>query len=102
MIKSIDVLLQSIKERYENLPENDELKESFVSHLESLSQFSCEPFNYDECQNVDFPKEIFVAYAVCHPECGVKEFIVDGSTQRCQLCGGTMFRTEVMKYELAN
>jgi len=97
----IDILLQKIKTRYENLRENDELKDLFISHLKSLSQFQCEPMDYDENPNVNFPEEIYVAYAVCHPECGMKDFIVDGSTQKCQQCGGTMYRTKVVKYKLA-
>jgi len=96
----IDDLLMKIKERFENLPDNDELEESFLAHLKSLSQFDCEPVDYDENPKVDFPNEIHVAYAVCHPECGIKEFIIDGSTQRCQQCGGTMFRTKIAKYNL--
>lgn len=32
-------------------------------------------------------------------ECGVCEFIVDGSTQECQSCGALMFRTDVAEYQ---
>ncbi len=45
-----------------------------------------------------FPESIHVAYAVCHPHCGVREFIVDGSTQECQHCGGHLFRTATHEY----
>jgi hypothetical protein len=47
----------------------------------------------------NFPKAIHIAYAVCHPDCGTEELIVDGSTQLCQRCGRLMFRTEVKEYE---
>lgn len=57
---------------------------------------------YPEVDGIDFPKEIFVAYAVCGKECGNKEFIVDGQTQVCQYCGKLMFRTEVKKYLLGD
>lgn len=53
---------------------------------------------YPNVDEVDFPKEIYIAYAVCGKECGNKEFIVDGQTQVCQYCGKLMFRTEVKKY----
>jgi hypothetical protein len=38
---------------------------------------------------------------VCHPECGAREFIVDGSTQECSHCGGSMFRSDTAEYRLA-
>jgi len=56
--------------------------------------------DYPEISTVDFPQEIYVAYAVCATECGNREFIVDGQSQVCQYCGGLMFRTEVKKYIL--
>jgi hypothetical protein len=56
---------------------------------------------YPEVQDVEFPKEIYVAYAVCPDSCGCREFIVDGSSQVCQYCGKLNFRTEVRKYILA-
>lgn len=49
---------------------------------------------------VAFPETIHVAFAVCANECGKREFIVDGSTQRCQACGQLMFRTDVAEYTL--
>jgi len=55
---------------------------------------------YPEVSNVDFPKDIYIAYAVCGNKCGCREFIVDGSTQVCQYCGKLMFRTEVRKYSI--
>ena|SRR5437667_12575142 len=49
---------------------------------------------------VSFPERLPVAFAVCHPECGAREFIVDGSTQECQQCGANMFPTDVAEYRL--
>lgn len=49
---------------------------------------------------VKFPDEIYVAYAVCCKDCGTTEFIVDGGTQVCEYCGKNMFRTAVKKYKL--
>ena len=50
--------------------------------------------------SINFPCEIYVAYAVCRKECGNNEFISDGETQVCEACGHNMFRTEVRKYVL--
>ncbi|HVJ48756.1 hypothetical protein [Desulfitobacterium sp.] len=55
---------------------------------------------YPDVENIKFPKELYVAHAVCGKECGAREFIVDGQTQVCQHCGKLMFRTEVKKYIL--
>jgi len=57
---------------------------------------------YPEVENVKFPQEIYIAYAVCGKKCGTREFIVDGQTTVCQQCGKLMFRTEVKKYVLAD
>ncbi|MDD7792999.1 MULTISPECIES: hypothetical protein [unclassified Clostridium] len=56
----------------------------------------------EEPEEIKFPKEIYIAYAVCSKQCGNVEFIVDGSSQVCQYCGKMMFRTEVKKYVLRN
>ena len=57
--------------------------------------------DYPEVESVEFPKQIYVAYAVCSKNCGNKEFIVDGQTQVCEYCKKQMFRTEVRKYTLS-
>ena len=51
---------------------------------------------------INFPKEIYIAYAVCGKRCGRTDFIVDGGNQCCDYCGKSMFRTEVRKYILAD
>jgi len=56
--------------------------------------------DYQGAENIEFPKEIYIAYAVCGKQCGNKEFIVDGQTQICEYCHKNMFRTEVKKYIL--
>jgi hypothetical protein len=100
MKETIDSLLCEVKKRYESLPENKEIRNSYIRHLNSLARWYDEPMDYPEVKKVKFPKVIFISYAVCHPECGAREFLVDGSTQRCQKCGGLLFRTEVKKYVL--
>jgi hypothetical protein len=54
--------------------------------------------DYPDVENIDFPEELYIAYAVCNKKCGNREFIVDGQTQVCEYCGKQMFRTEVKKY----
>jgi hypothetical protein len=55
--------------------------------------------NNDE---VVFPPDICISYAVCRKECGAAQFIVDGSTQICENCGGVMLRTVVKRYRVTN
>ena len=53
---------------------------------------------YPAVSEVEFPKDVTIAYAVCSKECGNREFIVDGQTQVCTYCGKLMFRTLTRKY----
>lgn len=49
-----------------------------------------------------FPEQIAIAYAYCDAtnNCDNKQFIVDGQTQVCNKCNGTLFRDEVRNYTL--
>lgn len=71
-----------------------------IAHMRSLARFEADPADYPEPSDVSFPERLHAAFAVCHPECGAREFVVDGSTQECQRCGGRMFRTDVAEYRL--
>ena len=62
---------------------------------------SLEDYPEIDDEQVDFPAEIHIAYAVSTKDCGLREFIVDGSTQICQYCGKMMYRTAVRRYVLA-
>jgi len=64
-----------------------------------LKQFRAQ-YLVEHADSVEFPKEIYIAYAVCKKDCGNREFIVDGDTQVCDICGCQMFRTEIAKYVL--
>ena len=97
MKKDIEDLITGIRHRYEELTEKE--KRAYEKHLASLARFHNEPMDYPDITEIEFPKDIHVAYAVCHPDCGAKEFILDGSTQRCHYCGGEMFRTETRRYK---
>ena len=100
-LPDFDTLFAEIRARYDALPAGSDARADFVAHLRSLARFLDEPMDYPTPSAVAFPEGMAVAYAVCHPECGASEFIVDGSTQECQRCGGLLFRTEVRSYELA-
>jgi len=100
MEENLDKLFDEIRKRYSEF-QNSCYKESLIMHLRALSLWNKEPMDYPDIADPNFPAEIHIAHAVCHPECGVQEFIVDGSTQRCQHCGGLMFRGEVKKYKLS-
>lgn len=57
---------------------------------------------YPRVRSIKFPESIPIAFAVCAMECGNRQFIVDGSTQICDRCGGIMFRTLVRNYDLVH
>ena len=54
-----------------------------------------------DAESIEFPDDIYVAFAVCQKGCGNSEFIVDDSTQICDLCGMAMFRIVPCRYRLA-
>jgi hypothetical protein len=94
----IEILLDSLRKRWNELAGAPFYRQSFLLHLQSLG--SDIEFQACDARKVTFPSRLSVAYAIC--KCGVKEFIVDGSTQECQNCGKLMFRAEVADYQLAN
>jgi hypothetical protein len=94
----LEALFSQIKARFEQIRNGSSQMESFLLHLRALGQWQQEPMDYPEV-TAHFPKTIHIAYAVCHPDCGAMELIVDGSTQECQWCGRSMFRTAVQEYE---
>lgn len=89
--EDIDHLLARIKDRYEQIKDHPCRRESFLLHLESLDHWENAPMDYPDV-TPEFPETVHVAYAVCHPKCGTRELIIDGSTQECQHCGSNMFR----------
>src|SRR5258708_807138 len=94
----LETMISQIRARYAEIRQDSPRMESFLLHLNSLGQWEREPMDYPTV-NAEFPKDIHIAYAVCHPDCGTRELIVDGSTQECQRCGRLMFRTAVQEYE---
>ena len=94
----LEDLISNIKTRYSLIRKGSAQEQSFLAHLRSLGKSERGPMDHPNDVNPEFPESIHVAYAVCHPHCGVKEFIVDGSTQECQHCGGLLFRTASHEY----
>lgn len=94
----VDELLSMIRRQYHEL-KLDKHRIRLAMHLRSLARYHNEPMDYPDITRT-FPDRVYVAFAVCHPECGVEEFIVEGSTQECQYCGGHMFRQETREYSI--
>ena len=101
MAIELEKIFKDIENRYSELNSTCD-KESLIQSLISISRWNNEPMDYPDTTGVEFPDSIHIAHATCHPECGVQEFIVDGSTQRCQRCGSLMFRSEVREYQIRN
>lgn len=99
--EEVDHLLSRIKDRYEQIKHHASKRDRFLLHLESLGRWENEPMDYPN-MTAEFPETVHVAYAVCHPNCGTKELIIDGSTQECQRCGSNMFRVSTKQYGIAN
>ena len=100
MKDGLDSLFKAISRRLNELPEGSCARAAVIAHLKALARFNEEPNDYPKEAKADFPQSVLVAYAVCHPECGCRELIVEGSTQECQRCGSLMFRTESKEYKL--
>jgi len=97
--EEIENLIKDIRSRFEILGPQKCRKESFLAHLRSLGRWEADGGNYPDPGEVTFPENIHISFAVCNQECGIREFIVDGSTQECQRCGDLMFRTDVAEYQ---
>jgi hypothetical protein len=91
-------MFSRIRVRYATIIKNSSRMESFLLHLRSLGEWE-EGRKENPEETAEFPQDIWIAYAVCYPDCGRMEFIVEGSTQECQRCGRLMFRTETQLYE---
>ena len=95
--EELDELLARIKARHDQLKDGSCRMESFLLHVRALGSWEQEPMDYPDIEPV-FPETLPVAWAVCHPDCGCREFIVEGSTQECQHCGRLMFRLSMREY----
>lgn len=98
----LEALIAAVRERHTRFGPDEEGKTRLLDRLRNLARLDEEPLDYDESVTADFLERLPVALAVCHPDCGRREFIVEGSTQACQRCGGSMFRTEKRWYVRVN
>ncbi len=97
----VESLLAAIRQRFSELTDERCQRRLFLNRLRNLARFGAEPMDYPEPDGVELPKEVEVALAVCHPECGNQAFvIVEGGPQGCDCCGGTMLPTEMATYRL--
>lgn len=94
-------MFQGIKKRYSELMGNLTRAERFLDHVRNLSQWENDNHDYPLVP-ARFPERVYLAYAVCHPDCGAEQVIVEGGTQECQRCGRLMFRLESKAYQLAD
>jgi len=88
----LDNLLLAVRQRFSQLTDDDCQRRSFLSRLRALGRFDAEPMDYEEPEDAFLPKELEIAFAVCHPECGNQAFIVlEGGPQCCDRCGEMMY-----------
>ena len=91
-------LLEQIRTRYAELEGSATRQARFLAHVRALGHWENDPMDYPDV-TAEFPEAVQVAFAVCHPDCGRQEFIVEGGTQECQRCGRLMFRNSVQEYK---
>ncbi|MCM2357502.1 MAG: hypothetical protein NDI77_05090 [Geobacteraceae bacterium] len=97
--EELDQLLAALRQRCSELTDDRCQRKVFLKRLKNLVRFGAEPMDYPEPEGVELPKELEVALAVCHPECGNQALVVvEGGPQGCDCCGGTMYPTEVATY----
>ncbi len=97
----VDDLLDAIRRRFSQLTDERCERRLFLNRLRNLARFGDEPMDYPEPVGLELPKEVEIALAVCHPECGNEALvIVEGGPQGCDCCGGTMCPTEIATYRL--
>lgn len=95
-----EILISRIRQRHLQLAGGSRSRlESFLLHVRSLGNWEQDDVTAYPDATPDFPATVHVAYAVCQPDCGTKELIIEGSTQECQRCGRLMFRVAVQEYE---
>ena len=96
----LDELLSAVRKRFRSLPAASKGRAEILAHLEALSRWHAEPFDYEVPVEVSFPERVQVVHAVCHPECGHETYVIDGEGQRCRCCGGTLLRVQSQEYRL--
>ncbi len=97
----LEPLLDAVRVRYAELTDARCQRKVFLKRLGNLGRFGAEPMDYPVPEGVELPKELEIALAVCHPECGNQALVVvEGGPQGCDCCGGTMYPAEIATYRL--
>ncbi len=98
----LEPLIEAIHRRYSQLTDDDCQRRLFLNRLRTLGTFGAEAADYQEPEEeAELPKELEIAFAVCHPECGNQAFlIIEGGPQSCDRCGGTMLPVKFGNYRL--
>lgn len=96
----LEKALQRIRKKYESFGDGNSVKERYLRYINSLGQYYSEPMDYPDIKEKDirFPDLEYIAFAVCHPDCGASAFIVEGGSQYCSKCGSTLFRICAKEY----
>jgi hypothetical protein len=95
-----DQVFAGIRRRFDEVKVNPRRGQRFLDHVFNLQKWEADGADYPSVTPV-FPDQVFVAFAVCHRDCGEEQLIVDGGTQECQRCGRNMFRVETICYRKA-
>ena len=99
--QELEPLIKALRERYSELTDDSCQRKVFLKRLRNLTRFGVEPIDYPVPEGITLPREIEVALAVCHPECGNQAYVViEGGPQSCDGCGGTMMPTESATYRI--
>jgi len=99
MKEDIENLINKIRVKYATLPAGSCAERDYLAHIKSIAIDGYSASNYPTHNIIEFPNKLIVSYAVCSIECGIKEYIIEGSTQECQHCGGLMYRTNTAEYK---
>jgi hypothetical protein len=94
----VEPLLEAIRQRFSQLTDDDCQRRVFLNRLRTIGVFDAEPFDYQEPDVAELPKELEIGFAVCHPECG--NVVIEGGPQGCDRCGGTMLPVKTGSYRL--
>jgi hypothetical protein len=99
--QSSDELLEQVKTRFNQLDDARCQRRVFLNRLRALVSFGAEKMDYEVPAEMELPKELEIALAVCHPECGNQAYVVvDAGPQSCDCCGGTMYPVSSAIYRL--
>lgn len=95
----LEEALAAVRQRYAELTDAQCGRRIFLNRLRSLGRFDAEPNDYETPAAAELPKELEIAFAVCHPECGNQAFVVvDGGPQSCDRCGSTLYPVAFAAY----